>query len=810
MPRLSQGLSRLLLILTIPLLWVLLDRPWHEGPNLFTPLENWTVDLRFRFRGEQEAPVKVFYINVDSASLQMMGDRPWNLDFFADVAQVAFKLGKAKAVGFDFVFSDKSHSSSLLDFKKVQDAEVHMASVLFAFAPKIVLGAEYTQVHLEYLQDGNLARWGSFPYLRDGFINPSANPYPEVPSYPLIGPNWGRIGFLEDDPAWNDGAIPRWVPLFADFKGGSDSLSILTGMRKAGRLPLDAITMDDEYFILSGQDGREVCRMPRVTERTFYAFALELLLAYHGLDTSAIRRTDTELSILDNTTIENRAAGKILYTIPLTGRQVVPINWFSRWKSTLYNPSVGIADLYRHVLNLNSGAGRSYEEAKALFDSMEGAIVLVGPTDANLDDLAPTPFDDIPVPRVSLHGNLIKTIASGEYLHFVTKGICALLTIGLTLLLALISLFLGHHGHWVKGLIAFVFCLYIGLVFSAFDYSQIVLPLIVPVGAAVSSTILSLLLRALQEEKQKGRIKELFGTYVSPEVVHQLVERGDDPKLGGGDVHITCFFSDIQKFSQFAEKLEPSELVKLMNEYFEAMTFILQKEGGTLDKYIGDAIVAMFGAPLKAPDHALAACIAACRMQRRQDELALMWSRQGERWPKPVHHMITRIGLNTGSATVGNMGSQKRFNYTMMGDAVNLAARTEAAGKVYGVPIVVTDATKEEAAAAGDACLFRALDTVILPGKTRAVHLYELMGLTEELPDSAHECANLYEKALKAYKKRHWAEALKLLEASASLEPHKPSRLHGITLNPSLVLKARVIKYKAKPPATTWKGIFTV
>ena len=146
----------------------------------------------------------------------------------------------------------------------------------------------------------------------------------------------------------------------------------------------------------------------------------------------------------------------------------------------------------------------------------------------------------------------------------------------------------------------------------------------------------------------------------------------------------------------------------------------------------------------------------------------------------------------------------------MMGDAVNLAARTEAAGKVYGVPIVVTDATKEEAAAAGDACLFRALDTVILPGKTRAVHLYELMGLTEELPDSAHECANLYEKALKAYKKRHWAEALKLLEASASLEPHKPSRLHGITLNPSLVLKARVIKYKAKPPATTWKGIFTV
>ncbi len=791
-------------------MWVVLDRPWHEGPNSITPFENWTLDLRFRHRGERPAPIKIFYINLDSASLKMMGERPWNLDFFADVAQVAFKLGKAKALGFDFVFSDKMHSSSLLDEQKVKDSEVHLASAIVAFAPRIVLGAQYTQVHLEYLQDGNIARWGSFPYIRDGYTLPSNNPYPEVPTYPLIGPNWGRIGFLENDEDWSDGAIPRFAPLFSEFKGGSDSLSILVSMRDAGGLPLDSIKSDDTDFILYGAKGQEICRMPKIRERTFYAFALELLLSYYGLGTEAVQFDQNELLIVQPVDLSEGSTSKtkVLHRIPLLAKQVTAINWFSRWDSPRYNPSIGIADLYRHILNYQDGAGRAYEEAKAIFSQMEGAIVLVGPTDSSLDELVPTPFDEDPVPNVSVHGNLLKTFFSGHFLHFASGLMRAAIIIGLTLILSLITLFAGHLGHWVKLVIAFGFCAYIGFTFWVFEAHQFVLPVVAPVGAAVMSTLLSLLLHVLYEEKQKGRIKTLFGTYVSPQIVDELVDRDEDPKLGGADLKITCFFSDIHKFTAFAEKLEPSELVKLMNEYFEAMTLILQKEGGTLDKYIGDAIVAMFGAPLKVEDHALRACVAACRVQSRQEELALMWSRQGKRWPVAVHHMTTRVGLNTGFAVVGNMGSQKRFNYTMMGDTVNLAARTESAGKVYGVPIIVTAATKKEASHSNELCLFRELDTVILPGKTKPVCLYELIGIKEDLPDSVFECVHFYEQALAAYKGRSWTKALSYLEKAAELEPNQSTHMkQKNALHPSSLLKLRVQKYKQKPPSKAWQPI---
>ncbi len=167
------------------------------------------------------------------------------------------------------------------------------------------------------------------------------------------------------------------------------------------------------------------------------------------------------------------------------------------------------------------------------------------------------------------------------------------------------------------------------------------------------------------------------------------------------------------------------------------MTRILEEEQGTLDKYIGDAIVGIFGAPVHLPDHAYRACRAAVRIQERQVELREEWQAEPVEWPEVVYHMRTRIGLNTGDAVVGNMGSSKRFNYTMMGDTVNLAARNESGAKAYGVFIMLTEETKTAAEARSDDFVFRFLDRVVVKGRREPVAVYELLGFRQGMGDAA-------------------------------------------------------------------------
>src|SRR5262249_44854119 len=159
--------------------------------------------------------------------------------------------------------------------------------------------------------------------------------------------------------------------------------------------------------------------------------------------------------------------------------------------------------------------------------------------------------------------------------------------------------------------------------------------------------------RVIQEQRAKEQIKGMFGTYISPALVNRMVERGETPKLGGHEEEITAYFSDIQGYSTFSEKLTPGQLVELLDDYLTACTDIVQEEGGTLDKYIGDAVVAMYGAPIALPDHAYRACVSALRVQLKLDELRKMWDAAGDQWPDGVRKMRSRIGLNSGPAIIG-------------------------------------------------------------------------------------------------------------------------------------------------------------
>ena len=217
-------------------------------------------------------------------------------------------------------------------------------------------------------------------------------------------------------------------------------------------------------------------------------------------------------------------------------------------------------------------------------------------------------------------------------------------------------------------------------------------------------------------EKDKRFLKDTFGTYISPELIEQMVEKKEEPKLGGDEKVHTAFFTDIESFSSFSEQMPAKKLVELLNVYLTEMTTILLNCKGTLDKYRGDAIVAFFGAPMPVKDHEFWACKAALDMQKKLIELRKNWVLEENRWPKNVHNMQNRIGIHTGLMVTGNMGSKQRMNYTMMGDTVNLAARLESSCKQYGIYTQISDNTYN---AIKNKIVCREIDRVAVLGKNR-------------------------------------------------------------------------------------------
>lgn len=449
-------------------------------------------------------------------------------------------------------------------------------------------------------------------------------------------------------------------------------------------------------------------------------------------------------------------------------------------------------------------------QAYAQFEEFRDALVLVGPVDKILQDLAPSPYDASPVPKVGVHGNLIKTIYSGNYirrLHWVGDVV---IVFALAALAAFAGLYNESGARWVRGVTTVILVGYIVAVFWIFSETSWVLPLIAPVGAMSMTGVVGLAWRLVIEEKQKGRIKGMFGAYLSPALVSRMVESGEEPQLGGIDADITAFFSDVQGFSSFSEQLAPHQLVNLMNEYLTAMTDILMEWDCYVDKYIGDAIVGIFNAPVPVEKHALKACIVTQIMQHRLGELRAKWRMEGDKWPPVVSRMQMRIGLNTGKATVGNMGSERRFNYTMMGDTVNLAARCESGAKTLGVYTMITGETKRAAEAAGDDCVFRFLDKIVVKGRTEPAEMYEIVCLRKDLHEETARCIELYNEGIEHYHAQEWDSAIYHFESAAKLEPNRAERNPVAPETPSQIMLSRARKLKENPPGRDWDGVFVM
>jgi adenylate cyclase len=738
---------RYLFLLPIPLFWALLGQY-----GFLDRLENQFLDLRFRVRGEIEAPVHLVYVDVDTRALQAFGERPFNREKFGIAARALIENGGARAVGIDFVFSPLGHSD-IIDKSKAAEGNLALARVIRKH-PNIVLAVQYTVGQTVTQGEGSVRQ---LPLLRLGMTDRSKNDVPEMPEWPLVGPTWGRVGLIDFDMDYGSDVVPRWVPMFAH-------------------------TMNP----------------------TLYHLSLQLVLQSLGLDETAVKIFDDRLEIV-------RPDGRADFTIPLREKQLVEVNWFSRWANPKLNPRVSLADVLGYERALFSSKPEERAAAEDYFSWFRGAIVLIGPTDTLLQDLAPTGMERTPMPKVGVHGNMVKTILTGKFLQRTPPWVMWLSAFALTLGVSWLAMTGGGRAFWFKLTAVLLLLAYAGTCLVVFNEGHIVFPMAAPLGAAFSTSFVGVIWQLLLEEKQKSRIKAMFGTYVSPQLVDRMVVSGENPQLGGHEQEITAYFSDIQGFSSFSEILSPAQLVELMNEYLTVCTDLVQEQGGALDKYIGDAVVAMFGAPVALPDHAYRACVTAQLVHQRLNELRQKWKSEGSKWPEIVWHMQSRIGLNSGVATIGNMGSRTRFNYTMMGDNVNLAARMESGAKTWGVYSMVTEATKRHCEEQGrDRVVFRPLGRIQVVGRAQAVPIYEIVGLKESIPAAARDCIGLFAQGLASFYTRDWDGAARHFARSVELEPNQPGRTPGVKTNPSLVYIARTELYKVNPPPEDWDGRYVM
>jgi adenylate cyclase len=281
-----------------------------------------------------------------------------------------------------------------------------------------------------------------------------------------------------------------------------------------------------------------------------------------------------------------------------------------------------------------------------------------------------------------------------------------------------------------------------------------------------------------------------FGVYVPRDLVRAVLASGARAELGGKTKPLTVFFSDLAGFTSLSESLSPDDLVKLLSGYFDEMTKVISSRRGTVDKFIGDGIMALWNAPHDEPDHAVLACEAALACQRKLDEM--------KKADPSLSRVAARIGIATGDALVGNIGSSDRMNYTAMGDTVNLAARLEGLGKVYGTRILVSEACRDAATAA---IVMRAIDVVAVKGKKIGVRVYEPLALAREANEDAVAVSELSELALDAYLARRWDEAIALFEKILGVLPGDVA---------ATTLRDRARAYRHEPPPADWSGAYVM
>ena len=541
---------------------------------------------------------------------------------------------------------------------------------------------------------------------------------------------------------------------------------------------------------------------------------LETISRVRETDFDAVKPGRTKLMFY-GLTVKNKE-GKLLSNLPIMNASVLADLCRTPWNTIESMPAgmrmdfgqavrIPLTRDNRHIVSYfgpKAKTFRYYSYYDIMKDrvqgSLEGKIFFVGATVQGLFDIVSTPVDNN-YPGVEVHASLVNSFLTNTFVTRLSRWQDFFILLGVAIVIGFMSYFMKPLFGAILSVVA-VFAYFV-IAMSVFGGNHVWIEIARPILVIVITFTAVMAYRYITEEKDRKFLQSTFKQYLSPDLIDMMYTSKQQPKLGGDEGIRTAYFTDIQGFSTFSEKLgSPTRLVELLNEYLTVMTDTLLARFGTLDKYEGDAIIAFFGAPMPMQDHAKQACMTALDMQKKLGDLRKKWISEGDKWPAIVHEMRMRIGVNSGPIVTGNMGSKTRMNYTMMGDTVNLAARLESAAKQYGVFIMISHFTYDMVKNDFEV---RQLDKITVVGKSEPIVVYELISEKGKWTPEVAKMVDLYSQGLASFYKQEWDRAIEILSESDKLEPYRTFA----KTTPSKKVIGYCEQFKKDPPGADWDGV---
>ncbi|MBC7719476.1 MAG: adenylate/guanylate cyclase domain-containing protein [Chitinophagaceae bacterium] len=688
----------------IPLVFALLHVGGLLHIGVLQRLDNIIYDARLRVTMPQTLDERIVIVDVDEKSLAEVGRWPWSRDKLARLSTELFEQHKIALLGFDFVFAEPDESSGLKQLKQLAQNE-------WRDQPGFVEKIGQLQDALDY----------------DALFAKAIQNRPVVLGYYLTSDRDGRISGVLPQPVMKREALLGRPIRFISWDGYGANIASLTKVAAAGgffnsitegdgvvrSIPLLSEYKGQYYESLSLAMFRLLIGSPQVAP----GFPQEKLLSrnYPGLESILLKQGRKSLAV----PVDDRVAT----LVPFRG------NGGAKGGSFRY---ISAADVL---------------SKKVAPDALKGKIVLLGTTAPGLLDLRVTPVGET-YPGVETHANIISGLLDGKI--FVKPDYAAgfeiviLIFSGLLLAFALPQL----SAPKAVALSAAVVTALVGLNFWLYVGSGLVFPLASALVMAVTAFALNMSYGYFVESKSKRELAQLFGTYVPPELVDEMVKDPDSYSMKATTQELTVMFCDMRGFTKMSETMEPTQLQALLNSVFSRLTSKIRSNRGTIDKYMGDCVMAFWGAPVETPHHATLAVKTALEMTRAIRSL------NEEHRASGLPEIGIGIGLNTGTMCVGDMGSDIRRSYTVVGDAVNLGSRLEGLSKTYGIDIVVSESTRKLATQFA----WQELDKVRVKGKDNAVAIYwPLAPLADVTPDQSAELKT-WALTLKAYRAQDWEQ----------------------------------------------------
>ncbi len=705
----------------------------QQKPELLVSLDNQVVNAMFRFRGPQVHAANVVIVDIDEKSLRELGQWPWPRDVVAELVGRIDAAG-ALVTGFDIVFAEPDRTSPVNLLPSLSDvltpAEMDQIERRADMDHDLMLGdaVAESQVVLGY----------PFQLSRDGLKREADRPMPSVNLH------------LE----------PAGLAFSA--------LALRQGYRAVVNVPEVAMAESEGFFNIFYDPAGTVRQAPLLMLMdgiVYPSLALEMARLGQGISELVVH-AGRQKSGGRNTVLGISLGARF---IPTTGGGELAINYRGPYNTFTYLPAV-------EVLR-GEHAGR-----------IKDSYVLIGASAAGLFDVHATPYSSI-YPGVEVQATIIDNLLNGDpffYDIFTEIGITYSLILAGGILLSIMLAYMGAIAGGLLGLALIMVTIVVD--YQWFFLNNRLIGITYPLLVLVTVFMVETLFNYFAEYRRKSFIRDAFGHYVPPAVISEIIREPGKLSLAGEQREVTILFSDIRDFTSISEHMDSQQLGFFMNSYLTAMSDIIMSHRGLVDKYIGDAVMAFWGAPLNDGEHVVNAVRAALAMQQKLDRMQTEFAQRG------LPAIETGIGINTGTVSVGNFGSQRRFDYTVIGDDVNLASRLEGLNKPYGTRIIISGYTRN---LLGPNFFCRPIDLVRVKGKEQPVEIFEPL-LEGEPSEELRSEVSEFEVALRGYRARNFEAAY---DRISQLQANNPSQLYALYLE-------RIREFLKAAPAPDWDGTF--